>query len=248
MTVEELLTTALHGADDYEPSPDLFARVRRSIDEDRAYRRRRRRALALTGGGVLAAAVWVAAFLDLSGRTARMEWWALEVLTVALMTVIVVTLGPVIRRFGRELTLEVFRSNQETSERFLRLLDIAYYLVFSAVIIMTTVFEADPAWQGRLASQLEDELVRVGVLLLLMGVLHAVTIAVLPVMGLLFASNWRRAARSALGDEAPPPDPAAERADRVATIIVWTVAGLLALQLAMIVLPALVGLIFGATG
>lgn len=248
MTVEELLTTALHGADDYEPSPDLFARVKRSIDEDRAFRQRRRRALALTGGGVLAAAAWIAAFLSIESGTATMPWWALEVLTVAIMVVIVLTLGPVIRRFGRELTLEVFRSNRETSERFLHLLDIAYYLVFSAVILMTTIFAPDPAWQGRLAPQLEGELVRVGVLLLMMGVLHAVTIAVLPVMGLLFASNWRRAARRALGEEAPPPEPAAESAERVATIIVWTVVGLLALQLALGVLPALIGLILGASG
>ena len=40
MTLEQVLSATLHSADDYDPSPDLFAKVQRSIDEDRAHRRR----------------------------------------------------------------------------------------------------------------------------------------------------------------------------------------------------------------
>ncbi|MEE9473203.1 MAG: hypothetical protein V3V82_04395, partial [Acidimicrobiia bacterium] len=224
MTVEQLLTDALHGADDYLPSPDLFAKVKRSIEEDAAHQRRVRHALTWAAVGLAAAVAWVAAFIDFTDGTATMPWWTVEVLTAAILIPIVVVLGPVIRRFGQELTTEIFRSNRATSERFLVLVDIAYYLIFTAFILMTTNFSAQAEWGGELADQLELELVRIGGLLLLMGILHALTIAVLPVMGLIFASNWRRAARMALGSEAPEPNPPAEKADRVATVIVWLVA------------------------
>ncbi|MBI2237588.1 MAG: hypothetical protein HYU54_03565, partial [Actinobacteria bacterium] len=51
MSLEERLREVLRRTDEYEPSPDLFARVRRSIEEDAAHRRRIRRAVAsaLTG-------------------------------------------------------------------------------------------------------------------------------------------------------------------------------------------------------
>ena len=246
MTIEQRLVDALHGADEYLPSPDLFAKVRRSIEEDLAHRHRVRRALSWAGGGLAAAVVWVAAFLDFTDGTATMPWWALEVLTAAVLITVVFVLGPLIRRFGTELTLEVFRSNRATSNRFLALLDIAYYLVFTAYVVISTSFSSQTDWGGTLAGQLEHELMRVGGLLLVMGILHALTIAVLPVMGLVFASNWRRAARQALGPAAPDPDPRAEQADRVATVIVWVVAGLVALEAAGLIFSALVGLVFGA--
>ena len=124
----------------------------------------------------------------------------------------------------------------------------AYYLVFSAFVLMSTNFSAQADWGGTLAGQLggDGELFRIAGLLLVMGILHTVTIAVLPVMGLIFASNWRRAARTQLGKEAPEPDPQAEKADRVATLIVWLVpAGLAAMALLFIV-PGIIGAILGA--
>lgn len=246
MTIEQLLAEALHGADDYLPSADLFAKVQRSIEEDAAHRRRVRRTLLWVGGGLAAVVVWVAAFLDVGDGTATMPWWTLEGLTAAILIVLVLVLGPAIRRFGTDLTLNVFRSNRATSQRFLALIDIAYYLIFAAFVLMTTSFSAQTAWGGRLAAQLEHELHRVGGLLLVMGILHAINIAVLPVMGLVFASNWRRAARWSLGAFAPDPDPRADRADRVATIIVWLAASVIALQAVLFLLPAVAGLIFGA--
>ncbi len=248
MTVEQLLTDALHGADDYLPSPDLFAKVKRSIEEDAAHQRRIRRALTWTAVGLAATVAWVTAFIDFAGGTVTMPWWTVEVLTTAILVTVVVILGPVIRRFGRGLTLEVFRSNRVTSERFLVLLDFAYYLVFTAFILMTTNFAAESAWGGDLGAQLDSELVRIGGLLLVMGILHALTIAVLPVMGLIFASNWRRAARVALGSEAPEPNPPAEKADRVATVIVWLVAVAVATQLLLLIVPGIIGLILGGSG
>ena len=246
MTVEELLTDALHRADEYLPSPDLFDRVERSIEEAAAHRRRLRSVLIRLAALLLVAAAWVAAFLDVSEGTATMPWWAVEVLTVVFLTVIVVALGPLLRRYGRVFTADVFGSNPATSERFLAVLDIAYYLVFGAYIMMTTTFSADPDWAGSLAGQLEGELVRIGLLLLIMGVLHAITIAALPVVGVVFASSWRRAVRTELGPAAPDPDPEAERADRVATVIVWVLAGLAALQAIGFLAGPLLGLVLGA--
>jgi len=246
MTIEQKLADALRGADEYLPSPDLFAKVQRSIEEDAAHRSRTRRAAMWAIGGVVVAIAWIAAFLDISDGAAQMPWWTLELLTAAILAAVVIVLGPVIRRFGAELTMDVFRSNRATSQRFLALLDIAYYLVFTSFILMTTSFSAQSEWGDRLAAQLEHEVLRLGGLLLVMGILHALTIAALPVMGLVFASNWRRAARRKLGESAPAPALRAEKADRVATIIVWSVAALIALQLVMLVVPALLGLIFGA--
>jgi len=246
MTIEERLTDALHGADEYVPSPDLFAKVQRSIEEGAAHDRRVRRALTWAGIGLAVAVVWVAAFIDITDGTATMPWWTVEVLTAAILVTLVVELGPLIRRFGADVTLEVFRSNRATGDRFLALLDIAYYLIFSAFVLMTTNFSAQAEWGDRLAAQAELELGRIGGLLLVMGVLHALTIAVLPVMRLIFASNWRRAARSELGKAAPAPHPQAEKADRVATVIVWLVAIGFGGFVLLSALPVLLGLLFGA--
>lgn len=246
MTLEQRLEGALRQTDDYAPSVDLFAKVQRSIEEDAAHRRRTRRALAWSGAGVVAAIGWVAVFLDVSDGTATMPWWTVEVLTAAILIALVVVLGPLLRRFGTDLTLEIFRPNPATSGRFLAVLDIAYYLIFTAFILMSTNFAAQVEWGGRLADQVELELFRIGGLLLFMGVLHAVTIAVLPVMGLIFAANWRRAARARLGSAAPLPAPGAERADRVATIIVWVTASLLAVPTLLFIIPAIAGLFLGA--
>ncbi len=246
MTVEQLLTDALHGADDFVPSPDLFAKVQRSISESAAHRRRVRRGLGWVAAAFAVAVVWLAAFLDVADGQVTDTWWAVDVLVTAILVTAVVVLGPLIRRFGKELTLEVFRSNRETSERFLVLLDIAYYLVFGAFILMTTTFSPPSDWAGDLASLVEYEFLRIGGLFLIMGILHAITIAVLPVMGLIFASNWRRAARAQLGKDAPDPNPRAESADRVATWIVWLlVAGNLA-PLVLFGIPGLLGLVLGA--
>lgn len=247
MTVEELLTTALHGADDYEPSADLFVKVQRSIEEDTAHRRRIRRVMAGVAIGFTTVLAWVAAFLDVRDGVPTMPWWSVEVLTVAILTVIVFGLGPLLRRFGMGLTDEVFRSNEATSLRFLAVLDIAYYLIFTAYVLMSTSFSAQADWGGRLARQLESEVERVAGLLMAMGLLHALTIAVLPVVGLVFSSNWRRAVRAELGEDAPPPDRRAETADRVVKIIVWVVAGVAAwLALGFLVGPGIFGLILGA--
>lgn len=117
-----------------------------------------------------------------------MEWWVIEVITDAVLVVIVVVLGPFIKRFGRSYAADVFRGNPRTGKSYLVLMDIAYYLIFSAFILFTASFRRGPAW-ANLGAQLEDEVVRVGGMLLLMGLLHGLNVLSLPLVGRLLGLN-----------------------------------------------------------
>lgn len=194
MSVEQLLRETLHRADDYDPSPDLFARVQRSIEEDRAHRRRIRRVWIGVAASVAGVVAYLAVMAEVVDGSVTWSWWALEVLTTAVLLVIVVVLGPLIRRFGRIYAADVFRANPPTGDRFLALLDIAYYLVFLAMILLTVSVAPEPAWVGArgLTAYLDHAFMRIGDLLLLMGLLHSVTIVALPVLGLVFADARRR--------------------------------------------------------
>ena len=196
MSVEQQLREALHGADDYEPSPDLFARVQRSIEEHHAHRRRLRLVALSAAAGLAVVAAYLVAFAEVVDGRLTWPWWSLELLTTALMATTVVVLGPLIRRFGRLYAAAVFQAHPPTATRFLALLDVAYYLVFTAGVLMTTTVEPEAAWlrAGGLADQLAHCVGRYGELLLLMGVLHSLTIALLPGLGLVFADGWRRLA------------------------------------------------------
>jgi hypothetical protein len=194
MSVEQLLRESLHRADDYDPSPDLFARVQRSIEEDRAHRRRIRRVWLAVVAGVAVVVAYLAVMAETLDGAITWPWWSLELLTTAVLLVIVVVLGPLIRRFGRIYAADVFRANPPTGDRFLALLDVAYYLVFVAMILLTASVSPEPAWLGPagLTSYLEHAFMRIGDLLLVMGLLHSVTIMTLPVLGLVFTDGWRR--------------------------------------------------------
>jgi hypothetical protein len=194
VSVEQLLRQAMHGADAYEVSPDLFARVKRSIEEDLAHRRRVRSAVGWTlAGGLVVAAYLVATAEVVDGRL-TWPWWALEVLTAAVLITLILVVGPLIRRFGRIFATSVFVANPPTAQHFLRVLDVAYYLVFSAFVVMETQVVPQEEWLGPDGTTVHiDRLAeRVGGMLLLMGGLHAVTIVLLPVLGLVFSSIWRQ--------------------------------------------------------
>lgn len=198
MTTEERLVTALRHADEYEPSPDLWNRVLYSIEEDRSHRRR----LWRTGGAVLAVLVLAAVvgyFSSLNvGRSdlrAHVDWRVLEALETVVLVGLIATLGPAIRRFGRGYANEIFSTSPNTATLLLRLLDVAYYLVFFGYLLLTVRFAApDSFLLPRLGLQIYEALARVGGLLLAMGLMHAVTFMVLPLVALVFNStNARRA-------------------------------------------------------
>lgn len=244
MTAEEQLTAVFSAADQFEPSPDLFEKITRSIEEDAAHRRRVRHR-AIVG---LAALGFVAAYLFLAVEPIdggfEMPFWSLEALMTGAMVALVLTVGPAIRRFGTAFESDIFRSNPATGGSFLALMDFAFYLIFGAYIFMTLQYSppVDVLGTQRLVEWVGWEFRRLAGLLLLMGLLHAATMVALPVVGLVFSANMRRARRNRLGGAAPPVDHANDRLDLWITIAVWVFVGFGLLVLALLVIPAIIGL------
>jgi hypothetical protein len=115
-----------------------------------------------------------------------MEWWILELIVTGVLVVILVVLGPVIKRFGKAYAADIFRANPRTGKSYLVLMDIAYYLIFTAFILFTISFERDTGWAQEVnAEQLEASTLRIGGMLLLMGILHGLNVVSLPVIGRL---------------------------------------------------------------
>jgi hypothetical protein len=228
--VEARLVDALAQYDRVEPSVDLFQRIDRSLAEDRAHRQRVLRWTLGSAAGLVATSLAIVSisFVSPSGRLIAPAW-GVRVIELAILGALTVALGPAIRRFGSIYVAGVFRLSPETGSRFLALIDVAYYLVFSGYAVAGVVLRS----AGRnlpLASLLQTTAYRIGGLLLLMGLLHAVTIAVLPVIGLLHASIVRRHRRTGMGSNAPPPSPRAEQAERVVRIMLWAAITLVVVQ------------------
>ena len=241
MTFEQQVEGALHAVDQYVPSPDLFAKVRRSITEDLAHRNRVRKVLLRVGAALAAVLAYLALAIDVVDGVWTMSYTALELLVTAVMISIVVVMGPAIRRFGETFEQAVFGSVPETGTHVLRLLDVAYYLIFGAFIMMTTTYDPPLDLGNELAGWVEWVQFRLGGLLLLMGTLHATLVLALPVVGLVHAANRRRI-RLAHGTTSS--DRSLDKVDSAITVITWVLAALVALLL----LPMLMGLIVGGGG
>ncbi len=238
MSLERRLAETLHLVDSFDPSPDLFARVSRSLEEDTAHRKRVS-LVALAVFGLTASIVVFTGFMVSTSETGRMvsRAWVVELVELVVMTAVVVGLAPAVRRFGRVYVAEVFRLDPGAGHRFVSLVDVAYYLVFVGITVLTTettgLDRIVPLGFG-LAGSVE----RVAQLLVTMGVLHTCNLLALPVVGLVHSSSVRRSLRA--GQDVGPPASGAERADRLATRLVW---GLAALSVAAIILS--LGLVFG---
>ncbi len=198
MTTERRLIDTFDAARRYEPSPDLWHRVVHSIEEDRRHRRR----VWTVGLGIAAAlvtAVVIAAVnLESRGPTLggryRFDWRTMEALEFGGLLVLVASLGPAIRRFGRGYVGDVFRGSPDTGARLLGLLDVAYYLVFSGYVLVTLRLAAPVSYRlFDAADQVEEAAARIGGLLLAMGLLHAATLVAIPLVGLVF--NTTKAGR-----------------------------------------------------
>ena len=115
-----------------------------------------------------------------------MTWWVLELILAGMLVTIVLVLGPFIKRFGRSYAADVFRANPRTGKSYMVLMDIAYYLIFTAYILFTTTFERPDDWGETVtAAQMEMVLIRLGGMLLIMGVLHGLNVLSLPIIGRL---------------------------------------------------------------
>ncbi|SDO63882.1 hypothetical protein SAMN04489867_0212 [Pedococcus dokdonensis] len=183
-----------------EPSPDLFARVVASIDDDRSRRRR----LARVGAcWLVGSALVVGAVLVLTPRNAKgllMPWWILEVGTNLALLAIALWLGPFIKRFGRAYAADVFHDNPLTGKSYIVLTDIVYYLIFAAYILFSVHVAPQVEWKnsisGRVtAEQVTFELGRLGGILLIIGILHGLNIVLMPLLGRIFSLNRRLPSR-----------------------------------------------------
>ena len=172
-------------------APDLFARVSRTLTEARVRRRFRLRLALGIIAFVLANAALALALSDFDNRRFHMDWWVIELITTIVLVALAIGLGPFIKRFGRSYAADVFRANPHTGKSYLVLTDVAYYLVFTSFIMFTVTFEEPRAWTHATGAQLKDEVARVGGMLLIMGVLHALNVVALPVIGHLLSSNKR---------------------------------------------------------
>ena len=122
-----------------------------------------------------------------------MEWWVLELITVGVMIAIVGILGPLIKRFGKSYAADVFRVNPRTGKSYLVLMDFAYYMIFGAYILFSIKWEPDTGWEQQVnAEQLQGSVVRIGGMLLLMGLLHGLNVLTLPVIGRIFTLTDHR--------------------------------------------------------
>ncbi len=194
--LEDRLT---HALSDYpiEPSPDLFERVVEGIAADRV---RRRSILRWSLVALLVVVLAVTAVLTQTPRVngvLAMPWWILEVATNLVLVAIALWLGPFIKRFGRAYAADVFHDNPLTGKSYIVLTDIVYYLIFTAYILFTV--RVAPFTQGTdevpienvSADQVKYVLIRLGGILLIIGILHGLNIVLMPVLGRLFSLNRR---------------------------------------------------------
>ncbi len=203
-TLERRLTDAFASArSTFHENPDLFERVTRSIDEARARRRFRWQLAGGLAGFVLANAALALSFSNYDNRRLDMPWWVIELITNIVLVALAVGLGPFIKRFGRSYAADVFRENPRTGKSYLVLTDVAYYLIFTSFVLFTVTFVEPRDWKVSTGEQLQQEVARVGGMLLIMGVLHALNVVALPIIGGLLSNN-RQSPASAVGS-APPP-------------------------------------------
>lgn len=192
-TVENRLREALRdGALSVDESPDLFARVELSVNDDQRLRIQHRGIVAVLTCVVGAIAAVTFAVTEIKQGSVLMDWWILELITLAVLMAIAFWLGPLIKRFGRSYAADVFRANPRTGKSFLMLTDVAYYLIFFAYILFTVSFEPKGSWDDSVnAAQLQHETARLGGILLIIGLLHSANLVALPVMGRLLTLNRR---------------------------------------------------------
>jgi len=243
MSLEQRLTDALHHLDRYQPSPDLFDRTGRSIEEDRAYRRRMRTGVSVS---VLSALALTVLFGSVMARNDLDQLvvpkWSIVSAQLVLSVVLLFSLAPMIRRYGRPFLESAFHMSSETGERFSRVLDLAYYLSFGGLIVVSTSI-TDPFSTMVFPAELKSLLTELARFLLLMGLAHAINLIAIPVVGLISGSTVRRSVRRAAGADAPDEAKAAKTADRVATWIVYAVAAVVVLQVVVIAVAAIGGVL-----
>ena len=190
MTTEDRIIDALRATSQYETAPDLWSRVTHSIEEDRQYRRRVW--IAVTVVLVSLAVAIIVAVLSVASMPGdatryRIDWRVMEALEVGALLILIGVLGPGLRRFGRGFVEDVFIPARATGDRLLPLLDAAFYLVFLGYVLVTTRLDVPVSYLlYSPGEQIGEAAIRIGGLLFMMGVLHAITLIILPLVALIF--------------------------------------------------------------
>ena len=196
--LERRLSEAFAGArDTVHANPDLFARVTRSIDDAAARRRFRWRLAGATLVFLAINAAFALSFSSYNNRRLDMPWWVIELITNVVLIALAVGLGPFIKRFGRSYAADVFRANPRTGKSYLVLTDVAYYLIFTSFVLFTVTFVEPHGWSISTGEQLQHEVARIGGMLLIMGILHALNVVALPIIGGLLSGTGRLDAAAA---------------------------------------------------
>ncbi len=192
MNVEQRLMQAFQASARIEPTADLFSRVVHSIEEDRRHRERVMHTIASLLAAVTAVVVAGALSIE-DGRFGRfVHRPTMEALELLVLTTILVVLGPSIRRFGRGYAHDLWPRGAVTPDAMLRLLDLAYYLVGAGYVLLSTELAfTDGVTAGLLPEQLADAGYRIGGLVLTLGLLHAATLFLLPIVALIDNSTRR---------------------------------------------------------
>lgn len=224
MSLEDRLVEALHRTDQVQPGVDLFARISRSIDEDRKFRKRvGMTAASVTFGlALLAAASASVSRPHPGGGVIWPKWW-LQVLMVSVLVPVLLALAPAIRRYGKPFIDDAFHMSPATGYRFARLLDIAYYLAFGGLILGFVDVTAATSMVTVGDDVFIDTVAKIAIFLLVLGVAHTLNLLVMPVVGLVFSSSVRRTRRRLAGTNAPPANDAARIADRTVLVIIGVV-------------------------
>lgn len=187
--IEQTVKDALSRFDAVDGAPDLLDRIELAVEEDERRRLRTRRIVAMASSAVIA--VIASMIWTLQGGT-DMEWWILELITTTLLFGTAFVLGPFIRKYGKSYVADAFDPNPSTGKTFIVLADVAYYLIFTGYILFTTSFKQQTDWGifGQVtADQVQHEVARVGGILVIIGVLHAVNLFLMPVVGRLLRQN-----------------------------------------------------------
>jgi hypothetical protein len=130
----------------------------------------------------------------------------LHVTQLVALVVLVAVLGPAIQRFGRGYATDLWPSSPATAVALVKLLNVAYVLVFAGYILMTGALDVETSTMvvgdcrrvsvdcaDYFPDQMRYTAFRVAGLVLTMGLLHAITIIVLPIVALV--SNSTRLGR-----------------------------------------------------
>lgn len=168
------------------PADDLWERVAAAVANDARRRRRRRVALGLAVAAVVLGLLALQrGVLD----TWVLDWRVLEVVETGVMVALVLAIRPLLDDVGHEFRVAAFGGAEETAARLAPLLDLAWNLVFVGLTLVTVEWSPSVPIGATALAQLEQSARRVAVLLMAMGILHAVTFLVLPVAGVA----WRAA-------------------------------------------------------